>query len=232
MHRIYLEIARLLDHSLLKPTLSMDELESGCQRAAELGVASVCVVPHYLTRCARILSGSEVVPTTVVSFPHGMTSTDAKCREAECALEQGAVELDVVVNLSRVLSQDWGYVDAELEKLLTLCRKAGAKLKVIFENCYLSQTHKLQLCEICNELSVDWVKTSTGFGSGGATPEDVKLMRSHSSAQVGVKASGGIRDLDAVLRYRALGVSRIGTSNSEVILRQLEERLRTKAIEV
>lgn len=218
-------IAKLIDHALLKPTLTDAELEAGCRLALEYDVASVCIVPHALARCAELLAGSSVQPSTTIGFPHGSAAASTKLAEARQALRDGGTELDMVVNLGKVLGGDYAYVKAEIQALLAATRDAGAKLKVIFENAFLERSHKLALSALCGELGVDWVKTSTGFGPGGATLDDLRLMRENTPPSVGVKASGGIRTLDQVLEIRALGVSRVGTSSTAAILDELKARL-------
>lgn len=221
----YSDIAEKLDHSLLKPTLTDTELKEGCLVARRYQVASVCILPHAVERCAEWLAGSAVAPSTTIGFPHGAQCSAAKARESELALAHGATELDMVVNISKVLSSDFKYVETDISAVLEPTRAAGQKLKVIFENCYLNDAQKIHLCEICSELGVDWVKTSTGFGTGGATPEDVRLMIAHTPKHVEVKAAGGIRTLDAALAMHELGVTRIGTSATATILNDWEERL-------
>jgi deoxyribose-phosphate aldolase len=166
-----------------------------------------------------------VLPTTVIGFPHGGHTTRCKSTEAAEAVAAGAAELDMVVNVGKVLSGDLAYVRHEIGEVLGVARGAGARLKVIFENCHLERTHKLALCAVCSELAVDWVKTSTGFGPSGATAEDVRLMRENTAPSVQVKASGGIRTLAQVRELRALGASRIGTSSSETILAEVRSLL-------
>lgn len=214
----YLDVAKSIDHALLRPNTTDEEIEAGCELARRLAVASVCVVPHALPRVARLLAGSGVFPTTTIGFPHGGHTTRCKLSEAAEAVADGAAELDMVVNVGKVLSGDVAYVRREIGEVLGVARGGGARLKVIFENCYLERAHKLTLCTICSDLGVDWVKTSTGFGAGGATTDDVRLMREHTPPSVQVKASGGIRTLAQVRELRALGASRIGTSSSEAIL--------------
>jgi deoxyribose-phosphate aldolase len=221
----YEDVARMIDHSLLRPVLREDELEAGCQLARDYEVASVCILPYYLRRCAQILAGSTVAPSTTIGFPHGGHATRVKVFEADQALADGGLELDMVVNISKVLSGDWGYVRDDIAAVLEPARVRGAKLKVIFENCYLDEAQKIRLCEICGELSVDWVKTSTGFGSGGATDEDLVLMRKHTPAHVQLKAAGGVRDLDRLLRVRALGCTRSGATATKAILDEARRRL-------
>lgn len=225
MDYTYAQIAKMIDHSLLHPSLNLEDLEQGCRLALDYDVASVCILPHYLERCSEILSGSTVVPSTTIGFPHGGHTTEVKVAEAQRALRDGGRELDMVVNISRVLSDDWDYVRADVGAVIEVTHAAGRKVKVIFENCYLQDEHKIRLCEICGELGADWVKTSTGYGTGGATLEDLRLMRAHSPAHVQVKAAGGVRDLDTLLAMRAIGVTRIGASRTRDILDECKRRL-------
>jgi len=225
MNYDYRDIAKMIDHSLLSPTLTAAELEAGCRLALEYDVASVCIMPYWLKQCADILKGSTVRPSTTIGFPHGGQTTAIKAAEARRALEDGAEELDMVVNISQVLGGEWAYVRKDIQAVLEPSHSLGRKVKVIFENCYLNDAQKIRLCEICGELGADWVKTSTGYGSGGATLEDVRLMRKHSPAQIQVKAAGGIRDLDRLLEFRSLGVTRIGASRTAGILDECRRRL-------
>ncbi len=221
----YEELARMIDHSLLRPMLSQAELEAGCELARRYQVASVCILPYYLKRCAGILAGSGVAASTVIGFPHGAHLTRVKAFEAEQALADGGAELDMVVNISKVRSGDWDYVRDDIRAVLDPTHGRGAKLKVIFENCYLDDAQKIRLCEICGELGVDWVKTSTGYGTSGATDEDLILMRRHSPARVQVKAAGGVRDLDRLLRVREIGCTRCGATATQAILDEAKRRL-------
>jgi deoxyribose-phosphate aldolase len=221
----YRELAKMIDHSLLKPTMTREELETGCRLAVEYDVASVCIMPYYLARAAQILSGSDVLPSTTIGFPHGGQTSRVKRYEAEQALDDGARELDMVVNVSQVLSGDWAAVRADILAVLDPTRARGQKLKVIFENCYLNDAQKIALCQLCGELSVDWVKTSTGFGSSGATLEDLRLMRQHSPAHVQVKAAGGVADLEMLLKVRETGATRSGCSQTRAVLDELRRRL-------
>jgi deoxyribose-phosphate aldolase len=225
MDYTYEDIAKMIDHSLLNPMLTDRELEKGCQLAVGYDVASVCVMPYFLKRCAEILQGSTVKASTTIGFPHGGHTTAVKVAEARQALEDGGEELDMVVNISKVLSEDWAYVRADIKAVVDVAHARGQKVKVIFENCYLKDEHKIRLCEICAEVGTDWVKTSTGYGTGGATDEDLKLMRRHSPAHVQVKAAGGVRDLDRLLTVRALGVTRVGASRTADILEECKRRL-------
>ena len=163
----YADIAKMIDHSLLVPNYTVDDLETGCRLAVAYDVASVCIMPYYLSRCVEILDGSTVQPSTTIGFPHGGHTTAIKRAEAERAVEDGCQELDMVVNISKVLSGDWEYVTADIKAVIEVAHAAQRKVKVIFENCYLEDSHKVRLCEICGELGADWVKTSTGYGSSG-----------------------------------------------------------------
>jgi deoxyribose-phosphate aldolase len=225
MDYTYTQIAKMIDHSLLNPTLTVEELEKGCKLALAYDVASVCIMPYYLKRCAELLAGSDVRASTTIGFPHGGHTTAIKVAEAEQALRDGGQELDMVVNISKVLSGDWDYVRADIKAVIDVTHAAGQKVKVIFENCYLTDAQKITLCEICGELSADWVKTSTGYGTGGATHEDLKLMRLHSPAHVQVKAAGGVRTLDALLAVRELGVTRCGATRTAEMLGECRKRL-------
>jgi deoxyribose-phosphate aldolase len=221
----YADIAKMIDHSLLNPTLTVSDLDAGCRLAAEYDVASVCIMPYYLRRCAALLADSSVRSSTTIGFPHGGQATSVKVAEALQALADGGEELDMVVNISKVLSGDWTYVKADIDAVLRATRDAGQKLKVIFENCYLNEEQKITLCEVCGDLSVDWVKTSTGYGTSGATLADLTLMRKYTPPHVQVKAAGGVKDLDTVLEIRALGVSRTGASRTKDILDDCRRRL-------
>jgi deoxyribose-phosphate aldolase len=221
----YRDLAKMIDHSLLKPMLTAAELDAGCLLARAHDVASVCILPYYLERAVKLLEGSDVLPTTTVGFPHGGHTTFVKLTEAEQALDHGARELDMVVNVSAVKSADWEHVRNDIEAVLSAVRSRGQKLKVIFENAYLTDEEKIQLCEICGDLSVDWVKTSTGYAATGATIPDLLLMRRHSPPHVQVKAAGGVADLEMLLRVREAGATRSGSSATAAILGELRRRL-------
>ena len=221
----YRDIAKMIDHSLLAPTMTAADFEAGIQLALDYDVASVCLVPSYLQRCAELLAGSDVKASTTIGFPHGGQATAAKVSESQIALEHGAQELDMVININRALSGDWAYVHTEIAAVCEVTHARGQKLKVIFENCYLTDAQKVRLCEICAQVGVDWVKTSTGFGTSGATLSDLRLMRAHSPANVQVKASGGVRELDFILAAREIGVTRCGSSRTREILDACRLRL-------
>ena len=225
MDYTYSDIAQMIDHSLLNPALTEADLDAGCQLALAYGVASVCILPYALKRCAVLLRGSTVKASTTIGFPHGGHTTAIKRAEAERAIADGCEELDMVVNISQVLSGNWEYVRTDLKAVIDVAHAAGQKVKVIFENCYLKDEHKIELCRICSDLKADWVKTSTGYGTGGATHEDLKLMRQHAASHVQVKAAGGVRDLDGLLAVRALGVTRCGASRTKDMLDDCCRRL-------
>jgi deoxyribose-phosphate aldolase len=225
MDYTYTQIAKMIDHSLLNPAMTDAELEAGCHLAREYDVASACVKPYFLPRCAELLAGSSVAASTVIGFPAGGNTTAIKLAETQRALADGGTELDMVVNIGKVLSEVWPYVREEIRALVEPVHQAGAILKVIFENCYLEEKHKIRLCEICAELSVDFAKTSTGYGGGGATLEDLKLMRAHLPPTVRIKAAGGVRTLDALLEVRSIGVSRSGATQTAKMLQECKRRL-------
>lgn len=225
MNYTYSDVAKMIDHSLLNPTLSQLDLEAGIALARKYDVASVCIMPFYLRRAADLLAGSTVKASTTVGFPHGANTTSIKVAEARQALADGGEELDMVVNISKVLSGDWDYVAADIRAVTEVTHAAGQKVKVIFENCYLNDAQKIRLCEICSEFNADWVKTSTGYGTGGATHDDLRLMRKHAAPHIQVKAAGGVRDLDAQLEVRAIGVTRIGATRTASMLDEACRRL-------
>jgi len=227
----YSDVAKMIDHSLLNPTLTAGDLEAGCRLAFAYDVASVCIMPFALKRCAELLAGSTVKSSTTIGFPHGGHTTAIKVAEAMRALEDGGEELDMVVNISQVLSGHWDYVRSDILAVTEATHAAGQKVKVIFENCYLNDEQKIRLCEICGDLGVDWVKTSTGYGTGGATMEDLALMRKRSPPHVQVKAAGGVRDLDTLLNFRELGVTRCGASRTQDILDEANRRLGRPAVQ-
>jgi len=214
----YTQMAKMIDHSLLQQTLTDAELDRGCLLAREYDVASVCIKPYYVARAAQLLAGSTVAVGTTIGFPHGGHVTAIKVAEAERALADGAVELDMVVNIGKVLGKDWRYVADDIRAVVEAAHRRQALVKVIFENCFLADEHKEQLCRICGEVRADFVKTSTGYGSTGATDDDLRLMRRCSPPHVQVKAAGGVRSFERLLAVRALGVTRVGATASQPIL--------------
>jgi deoxyribose-phosphate aldolase len=232
MSEAYLQYSKMIDHSLLMPTLTTEQLEAGCRLAVAYDVASVCIMPYYLKRCSEILSGSTVQPSTTIGFPHGGHTTHIKRLEAERAVQDGCQELDMVVNISQVLSGNWGYVTDDIAAVIDVAHAADRKVKVIFENCYLDRDQKRHLCHICTELQADWVKTSTGYGSGGATMEDLQLMIESVGPKVQVKAAGGVRDLEKLKQVKALGVTRCGASATQTILDQARLELGLEPVSI
>lgn len=228
----YSDVAKMIDHSLLNPIMPVSELEAGIDLAIAYDVASVCIMPYYLKRCAERLAGTSVKASTTIGFPHGGHTTVIKRAEALRALDDGCEELDMVVNISQVLSGEWGYVRDDIAAVIEVTHAAHQKVKVIFENCYLNDAQKIKLCEICSQLDADWVKTSTGYGTGGATMEDLKLMRQHSAPHVQVKAAGGVRDLATLLAVREIGVTRCGASRTREMLDAARSQLGIPAISV
>jgi len=221
----YEQIAKMIDHSLLNPVMTDEELEEGLKVALEYNVASVCIKPYYLKRCAEVLAGSTVKASTTIGFPHGGHTIAIKVDEAKQMLDHGCQELDMVVNIGKVLSEDWDYVKADIKAVVDTAHDRGQIVKIIFENCYLEDKHKIRLCQICGEVNADFVKTSTGYGTGGATDDDLKLMRKYSLPNIQVKAAGGVRSLDRLLEVRDLGVTRVGASRTTEILDDCRKRL-------
>lgn len=219
------DLARMFDHSLLQPTLTDADLERGCEIAREYGVASVCIKPYGVKLAAKRLAGSGVQASTTIGFPHGGHLTAVKVYEAERAMDDGATELDMVVNIGKVLSGEWNYVAHDIEAVVRAAHLRGAKVKVIFENAFLKDEHKKELCRICGDVRADWVKTSTGYAETGATVEDLRLMREYSPPHVQVKAAGGVRTYERLLEFRAIGVTRVGATVTQQILDEARAKL-------
>jgi deoxyribose-phosphate aldolase len=222
--------------------LTDQELDEGCRQAVQYGVASVCIKPYYVQRAAELLAGSGVKVGAVIGFPHGHSATESKRYETELACKDGAVEIDMVSNIGKALSGDWEYVEQDIRAVCEEAHKRGAKVKVILENDYLasggaglsSEEFKRKLSQVCECAGADWIKTSTGYGFvkgpdgkysyKGATEPDLKLMRASVSDKVQVKAAGGVRDLDGLIRVRDLGCSRLGASATVAILEEYKKR--------
>lgn len=219
------DLAKMFDHSLLQPQLTDADLDRGLAVAVEYDVASVCIKPYGVRRAAKRLAGTTVAASTVIGFPHGGHLTRVKVFESELAIADGAVELDMVVNVGKVLSGEWNYVADDVAAVVRVAHANGAKVKVIFENAYLKDEHKRELCRICGEVRADWVKTSTGYAETGATTEDLKLMREYSPPWVQVKAAGGVRTYERLLEVRAIGVTRVGATATKAILDEAKQKL-------
>lgn len=219
------ELAKMFDHSLLQPHLTDADLEAGCALAAEYKVASVCIKPYAVPLAAKLLAGTGVLVSTTIGFPHGGHLTKVKVFESEAAIDDGAVELDMVVNIGKVLTGDWAYVAADVKAVIDAAHARRAKVKVIFENALLKDDHKKQLCKICGDAGADWVKTSTGYAESGATIDDLKLMRTFSPPHVQVKAAGGVRSFDTLMAVREVGVTRVGATATKAILEDAKARL-------
>ena len=232
-------LAKMIDHSLLQPVLTDADLEAGYQIAKEYDVATVCVKPYSVKEAVKALEGSDVQVCSVIGFPHGNNTIALKVAETRQACKDGATEIDMVVNAGKVLGEDWRYVKSEIFAVNKECLKHGAILKVIFENDFLPKDkYKIKLCKICNAVGVAFVKTSTGYGYTkqadgnynykGATEYDLILMRKHSDPNVQIKAAGGIRTLDELLKVRELGVTRIGATATVAMLEEARKRIAAK----
>lgn len=219
------EIAKLLDHSTLQPFLTDEDIIKGCDIALQYNTATVCARPGDMPLVVKRLSGSDVLPCTVIGFPHGAHHMAVKCFEAEKALDDGCRELDMVLNIGQMLKGNEAYVQDEIQKLAEIAHNRDAILKVILETCYLSDEQKKIACRLSEAAGADFVKTSTGYGSAGATVSDVQLMRAAVSEKVRVKASGGIRTLDMVLACRNAGAVRCGVSATVKIMEEAKARL-------
>jgi deoxyribose-phosphate aldolase len=225
----YQDVARMVDHSLLRPQLTRSEVVEGLEVAKRYEVAAATMRPCDLDLAVRALEGTSVRAGSVVGFPHGSQNTATKLFETRDLLSRGAREIDVVIAISRLLSRDFGYVQAELDQLSEACHQRGACLKVIFENAYLTDEFKIVACQCCAKAEVDFVKTSTGFAPTGYTIDDLKLMRKHTPAHIGVKAASGLKTLDQVLEVRDLGVTRVGLTSTVAVLEAWKSRLATPA---
>jgi len=247
MKYTYEELAGMIDHSLLHPTMTDQELEDGCRLAARYKVVSVCIKPYFIKRAAQLLEGTGVKVGAVIGFPHGNSTSESKRYETELACNDGAVEIDMVINIGKALGGDWDYVERDIKIVCDEAHKHGAKVKVIFENDYLtnggaglsSDALKRKLGQISERSGADWIKTSTGYGFvkgtdgkysyQGATEADLRLMRSSVSEKVQVKAAGGVRDLDGLIRVRDLGATRCGASATAAILDECRKRAKSSS---
>lgn len=228
------QLAKMIDHSLLHPTMTDAQIADGCRLARRYNVATACVKPYAIGLAREILAGSQVGVCPVIAFPHGNSTTAIKVKEAEAAAQAGGSEIDAVINVGKALGGDWAYVRDEIHAINEVVTNNNATLKVIFENDYLEDAHIIHLCEISSEIGVAFVKTSTGYGFvkqpdgsynyKGATDHHLRLMREHCPPSVQIKAAGGVRTLDDLLRVRSLGVSRVGATATEAILEEAKRR--------
>jgi deoxyribose-phosphate aldolase len=229
------DLAKMIDHSILHPTYTDEDLIKQCAVAKKFNVASVCVKPYSVKLAAEQLKDTEVKIGCVIGFPHGNSCVNVKVFEAEQACNDGATEIDMVINIGKVLTGDWDYVEKEIKAVTETCHQSKAIVKVIFETDYVTRTEdKIRLCEICTRVGVDFVKTSTGFGfvkqsNGdynykGATVADIELMRKHSGPRVQVKCAGGVRTLDDLLKMKAAGATRSGATATETMLTEAVKR--------
>jgi deoxyribose-phosphate aldolase len=218
------DIAKTIDHSLLRPELDDTFVEDGCRLAAKYDVASVCVRPADVQRARAILTGTDVAVGTTIGFPHGNHDTETKVLEAKRALADGATELDMVIKIGALKSGRDSDVEDDIRAVVEVAHAAGAIVKVIFENAYLTDAEKVRACRLTEAAGADFVKTSTGFAPSGATHEDLRLMRANTSAHVQVKAAGGVRTLDALLAVMEIGVTRIGATATETIIQDFRAR--------
>jgi deoxyribose-phosphate aldolase len=218
------DIAKMVDHSLLRPTLTDEEFEEGVELVRKYRCATVMVAPYDVPRAVKALAGSSILVSTVVDFPHGSNLTDAKVFEAKLAMDNGASHLDMVLAISRMVAGHFDYVEQDIRAVVEAGHARNIPVKVIFETCYLTNEQIVTACQISERAGADFVKTSTGYGSAGATLEAVKLMRQSCSPKVQVKPAGGIRTLDDVLAYRKAGASMIGTRGTAAILDEAEKR--------
>lgn len=210
-------MAKYIDHTILKPDASLAQVKKVCDEAKEYNFASVCVNTGYVKFVAEQLAGTDVKPCVVVGFPLGACTTEAKAFEAKDAIEKGAKEVDMVINVGAIKSNDWDLVAKDIAALVDTC-KGKALLKVILETCLLTDDEKVKACQICKKVGADFVKTSTGFSTGGATVEDVKLMRETVGPEMGVKASGGVRTYEDAVAMIKAGASRLGASSGVAIV--------------
>jgi deoxyribose-phosphate aldolase len=233
------DLAKMIDHSILHPTHTDEDLLKQCEVAMKYDVASVCVKPFAVKMAVKKLRGSTVAVGCVIGFPHGNSSTKVKVYEAEQACLDGASEIDMVINIGKALGGDWDYVESEIKAVTDVCHSNKALVKVIFENDYVTRNDdKIRLCEICTRVGADFVKTSTGYGFvkqpdgnynyKGATLADVKLMREHSGPKVQVKCAGGVRTLDDLLKMKEAGATRSGATATETILTDAMKRFGDK----
>lgn len=218
------DIANLMDHSNLQPQLTIDDTVACVGMAKRYKCISVCVRPSDIEIVKPLLEDTDIIITTVIGFPHGTCTTETKVFETKDALAKGAEEVDMVMNIGRMKSGDYAYVEKDIRAVVETAHKGGAKVKVILENAYLTDEEKVTACQICEHAGADFTKTSTGYAPSGATIEDLKLMRSSTKPEMQVKAAGGVRTLDDTLKVMAAGAIRVGTRSTEAIIKEAVER--------
>jgi len=228
----YEQLAKVIDHSLLRPELTESDIVAGCELAARYHVATVCVKPCHVKLAKEQLEESDVIVSTVVGFPHGSNLTAIKVAEAQMAMAEGALELDMVLNIGQLRSGKNDFVRDEIKAVCDAAHARGVKVKVIFENVYLTDEEKVTACKLSEEAGADWVKTSTGFAPGGATLEDLRLMRANVSDKVQIKAAGGVRTLPALLDVIDAGATRCGATATATILDDFKAMQEGKKVEV
>jgi deoxyribose-phosphate aldolase len=219
----YADLAKMIDHSLLKPNMTDTDIKEGCAIAKKYDVASVCVRPSDVLYAAQLLKGTTVAVSTVIGFPHGTTTTLSKVTEAQEAINNGCVELDMVLNIGKLRSGEFEYVKREIAAVVNVAHAASVKVKVIFENCYLTKEEIKKATLICNEMNADWVKTSTGYGTSGALDEDLNIMRENMKPGVQLKAAGGVRTLERLIEVKELGCTRAGATATIDILEKFKD---------
>jgi deoxyribose-phosphate aldolase len=224
------DIAAMVDHSLLRPTLTDQEFDDGVKLVKKYKCATVMVAPYDVPKAVNVLEGSGILVSTVIDFPHGSNLTAAKVFEANLAMDNGASHLDMVIAISRVVAGHYDYVEEDIRAVVNACHARNVPLKVILETCYLTDEQIVAACQVSEKAGADFVKTSTGYGSAGAYLETVRLMRKSVSPSVQVKPAGGIRTLDDVLEYRKAGASMIGTRGTAAILDEAEKRAAAGAL--
>lgn len=225
------DLARLVDHTNLHADATEDDMAKLCDEAVRYHFRMVAINQVQATFCSSYLAGTDIHTGAAIAFPLGQTSISAKVFETRDAIACGANEIDYVVNLTQVRQHNWDYVASEMRQIVDVCNEAGIPSKVIFENCYLSDDEKIRLCEIARDVRPTFVKTSTGFGTGGATVEDVALMHANVGDEVLVKAAGGIRNADTFLAMVRAGARRIGTSAGVAIIEELDARMKALGVD-
>lgn len=220
-----LELSQLIDHTNLKPNATTTMIETLCEEAKNYHFKMVAINQVQSKLCANLLRGTDVNIGAAIAFPLGQTTIESKCFETQNAIENGATEIDYVINIFELKNGNFKYIENEMSQIVKICRQHNVTSKVIFENCYLTDEEKIALCKIAVQVKPDFVKTSTGFGPSGATIEDVKLMKKHVGNAIKVKAAGGIRDAELFKKMISAGAERIGTSSGITIIEEIKQEL-------